>query len=100
MTMTTPRPAILSIVFMALFAVGADAADGWILWMRTLAVPEPKWAPWDGFATVAECKKAAADSEASIKNAQNEDARKQAAITSFACFPSDFDPRPKAPSLK
>jgi hypothetical protein len=60
---------------------------GFILWAQMLE--SGAFMPTDGFETVAECKKIqAARLEALVASGQDK-------LYTYACFPSDFDPRGK-----
>ena len=104
-------------------SVVAQSASAWILWEKTYttkgkAAPSTMWEPYDGYDTLAECRKAALPlvqaALAYVKSMNGKvlgpvqlDGRMATfAITEsgvqrttdlrFLCFPGPFDPRPRS----
>jgi hypothetical protein len=100
--------------------VGAQSASSWILWEKTYvtkgkAAPVTMWEPYDGYDTLAECRKAALpllqSALAYVKSvngkvlgpvqmdgravtyAVTESGVQQTTDLRFLCFPGPFDPR-------
>jgi hypothetical protein len=121
--------ALAFVVLAALVLAGASSADAqsggaWILWEKTYttkatAAPTTTWEPYDGFDSLAECRKAAqpllqaALAYMKSKNGKllglPEELKGRAAVFAiteggveqtidlrFLCFPGPFDPRSRA----
>ena len=120
---------VRAIAFVALSVVAlasassahAQSASAWILWEKTYmtkgkAAPTTMWEPYDGYDTLAECRKAALplvqaalEYVKSMKGKQlgpvqmdgravtftiTESGVQQTTDLRFLCFPGPFDPRP------
>jgi hypothetical protein len=100
-----------------------QSASAWILWEKTYttkakAAPTTTWEPYDGYDTLAECRKAALplvraalayvksmngkqlgpvqmDGRA-VTYAITESGVQQTVDVRFLCFPGPFDPRPRS----
>jgi hypothetical protein len=107
-------------------ASSADAQSGnaWILWEKTYttkgtAAPTTTWEPYDGFDSLAECRKAAQPLlEAALAYVKSKNGKvlglpqelkgraavftivesgvEQTVDLRFLCFPGSFDPRPRS----
>ena len=103
-------------------SVHAQTGSAWILWEKTYttkgkAAPSTMWEPYDGYDTLAECRKAAPplvqialEYVKSMKGKQlgpvqmdgravtyaiTESGVQQTTDLRFLCFPVPFDPRPR-----
>jgi hypothetical protein len=113
---------IASVLAGASSSARAQSTSSWILWEKTYttkgkAAPTTMWEPYDGYDTLAECRKAAPpliqaalayvkslngkvlgpvqmDGRA-VTYAITESGVQQTVDVRFLCFPGPFDPRPR-----
>lgn len=82
--------------------VEVRAACGWVLWVKQAKLFDSNpvndaWSASDGYETGSDCQAAATRRQDEIRDAQRDSLRQGRLdpLTTFHCFSSDFDPRPR-----
>jgi hypothetical protein len=115
--------ALIVAAFAGASSAHAQTPSAWILWEKTYttkgkAAPTTMWEPYDGYATLAECRKAALplvqyalayvkSSNGKVLGPVQMDGRavtytitesgvQQTVNVRYLCFPGPFDPRPRS----